>query len=259
MNTSNKSLDNLLTILELVSCHPQGIALADIVHETDIPKTTAYRILNTLKARNFVELDHTTEKYTIGIKTIEIGIKNMLTTDFVNLSIPFLRKLSDKIEETAFLAVYNNKEIVYLYKEEPENAIRTTSTLGSRRPAYCTGLGRAILAHLPEEEVEWNLTGGLKKYTPNTETEPSKIKKILEQVRENGYSYDNEEVEDGVSCLATPIFNHLGNVIAAISVAGPTLRIKEQKDEIIPILLETGKSISQRLGYFGQKIDCFQK
>jgi DNA-binding IclR family transcriptional regulator len=253
MNNGNSSLDNLLIILETISQHSEGITLTDIVRKTNIPKTSVHRILNTLKNREFIEINALTETYTVGIKTIELGIKNLMTTDVVEVSIPFLHELSTKTDETAFLAVYNDTEIVYLYKHEGNNAIRTTSTLGSRRPAYCTGLGRAILAHLPEEEIERNLQGELQKYTEKTKIDPVEIKKTLASIREHGYSQDNEEIEEGLTCLASPIFNHLGNVVAAISVAGPTQRMLLQKDAIIADLLRTAESISQRLGYFARE------
>lgn len=254
MSQGNTSLDYLLIILETISLHPKGITLTDIVRETDIPKTSVHRIVNTLKSREYIELNELNETYSIGLKTLEIGIKGLMNTDVVKASIPLLYQLSEKSGETTFLATYNHTEVIYLYKQEGTNAIGTTATLGSRRPAYCTGLGRAILAHSSSEEVERNLQGHLIKYTPKTVTDPSEIKQILKTARENGYSQDNEEIEEGLTCFAAPIFDHLGKAIAAVSVAGPTIRMLAEKDKIVTDLLRTTEKISQRLGYFGQKV-----
>lgn len=251
MSKGNSSLDNLLVILETISKYPNGIVFTDIVNKTSIPKTSVHRILNILKERDFVELNALNETYKIGLKALEIGIKGLMSTDIVKISISFLFDLSEKTRETTFLAVYHNTEIVYLYKQEGTNAIGTTANLGSRRPAYCTALGRSILANLPSKEVEETLQGNLIKYTPNTITDPVEIKKILENVHEKGYSQDSEEIEEGLTCFAAPIFNYTDGVVAAVSVAGPTVRMLANKDSIISDLLQTSESISKRLGYFG--------
>ncbi|MEK4149577.1 IclR family transcriptional regulator [Robertmurraya sp. FSL W8-0741] len=250
MNEKNSTLDNLLVVLETISLHPNGITLTEIVRQTNIPKTTVHRIVNTLKNHEFIEVNGLNESYTIGIKTLEIGIKGLMATDVAKASIPLLQELSEEVGETTFLAVYNNTEIIYLYKQEGTNAIGTTAKLGSRRPAYCTGLGRVILAHLPSKEVERNLKGNLKKYTSKTMTDPQEIKELLNEVRRKGYAQDNEEIEEGLTCFAAPIFDHLGNVIAAVSIAGPTQRMEINKESNISNLLQSAEKISQRLGYF---------
>lgn len=249
MEQQNSALDRALTILECISLYASGISLADIVKETGIPKSTTYRMLETLTERNYIELEEASERYTIGVKTLEIGIKGLRNLDLVEVSIPYLKELSNQTGETSFLGVYSNGEVVYLYKSEGTKAIQTTAQLGSSRPAYCTGLGKAILADMPIEEVDRILKGEVKQFTNKTITDRVRLYEELANVRLNKYAFDDEEIELGLSCFAVPIYNFTGNAIGAISVAGPSERVMNSKQEIITTLQDTGIQISRRLGF----------
>ncbi|ALC89206.1 transcriptional regulator [Bacillus sp. FJAT-18017] len=249
MEQNKSALDRALTILECISTYPSGISLSDIAKETGIPKTTAFRLIETLNERSYIELDEFSERYTIGVKTLEVGIKGLRNLDLVEVSIPYLREMSFNTGETSFLGVYNDGEIVYLYKSEGTKAIQTTAQLGTSRPAYCTGLGKAILADMPMEEVDRVLSKEMKKFTKNTITDRIEFYEELAKVRLTKIAVDDEEIEMGLTCFAVPIYNFTGNAIGAISVAGPTERIHKNKDHLLPVLKETGNQISRRLGF----------
>ncbi len=245
----NSGIDKTLSILEFISQNARGVSLADIVKSVGIPKTTAFRILEILLAREYVAWSQETEKYCIGLKTLEIGMSGLIGQDIVEISIPYLQELSATVGETSFLAVYNNGDVVYLYKAEGTQSILTTATLGSRRPAFCTALGKVILANLPIEESDRIFEKPLGKLTEKTVVDRIRLHEEFSDIRLNGYAIDDEGIEPGLYCLAAPIYNYTGGVVAAISISGPVKRVRENRQKIIDELQSIGGMISRRLGY----------
>lgn len=249
MKEKLNSIDKTLSFLEFISRNPKGVSLADIVKSVGIPKTTAFRILGALLAREYVSWDRDSEKYSIGLKTLEIGLSGLVGQNIVEISIPYMQELSSALGETSFLAVYNNGDVVYLYKVEGTKSMVTRCSLGSRRPAYCTGLGMAILAHLPAEEAERIFEKPLEKLTDKTIVDRIRLHEEFARVRLSGYAVDDEGIEHGLYCLAVPVFDYTGRVVAAISVSGPAKRMNENREKIVEELQSTGGSVSRRLGY----------
>lgn len=245
----NSGIDKTLSVLEFISQNARGVSLADVVKNVGIPKTTGFRILEILLARDYVTWSKDSEKYNIGIKALEIGISGLIGQDVVNVSIPYLQELSTSVGETSFLAVYNNGDVVYLYKAEGTSSIQTTARLGSRRPAYCTALGKVILASLPIEETDRIFEKKLTRFTEKTIIDRLRLYEEFATIRINGYSIDDEGVEYGLYCLAVPIYNYTGGVVAAISVSGPTKRLCDGREKVIEELKNVGNFISRRLGY----------
>lgn len=244
----SSNIDKVLTILEAISNHSAGISLADLAKNTTIAKTTIFRILETLKMREYVSFDQLTERYMLDIKSLELGIKGLMNVNLVEVAIPYLKKLSSKTNETCFLGVYNSGYVVYLYKSEGTLAIQTNAHLGSRMPVYCTGIGKALLAHQPQEEIDNLLKTPLTQRTDNTITDRVGLYEELANIRANGYAFDNEENEEGLTCVAKPIFNYTGQVIGAISVAGPTNRMQPKIDSVLEDLKDVCQRVSRRLG-----------
>lgn len=247
MNSSN--IDKVLTILEEISNHSDGISLAELVKQTDIPKTTAFRILETLKERQYVTLDAITERYILDLKSLELGMKGLMNVNLVEVAIPYLKKLSSKTSETCFLGVYNAGFVVYLYKSEGTLSIQTNAKLGARLPAFCTGIGKALLAFQPQEEIDRVLNEPLPRFTERTIVDRVVLYETLADIRLKGCSLDNEENEEGLTCVARPVFNYTGSVVGAISVAGPTHRMLRKIDEVSEELAQVCSLISRRLGH----------
>ena len=245
----NSSVDKTLSVLEAVAQNAKGLSLADIVKLIGIPKTTVFRILEILSAREYVMWNKENERYYIGIKALEIGLSGLIGQDIVDVSIPYLQELSMSAGETSFLAVYNNGDVVYLYKAEGNESIQTTARLGSRRPAYCTALGKVILANQPIEETDRIFDKKLSKLTEKTVVDRVKLYEEFANIRSNGFAVDDEGVEYGLYCLAVPIYNYTGAVIAAISVSGPIKRINEHREKVVEELKNVGATISRRLGF----------
>ena len=245
----NTGVDKTLNILEFVAQHGRPASLAEVAKGVGMPKTTAHRILEILAARDYVEWHADSEKFTLGLKALEIGVSGLTGLDIVDVAIPYLQELSASVGETSFLGVYNNGDIVYLYKAEGTGSIQTTARLGSRRPAYCTALGKVILANLPLEETDRVLEKKLIRFTGRTVVDRVKLYEEFAKARSSGYAIDDEGIEVGLYCLAVPIYNYTGSVVGAISISGPSTRMLEQWDRMIDALKGAGDMISRRLGY----------
>ena len=183
----NSSVDKTLNVLEAVAQNAKGLSLSDIVKGVGLPKTTAFRILEILSARDYVTWNKENERYYIGLKALEIGMSGLVGQDVVDVSIPYLQELSMSSGETSFLAVYNNGDVVYLYKAEGAGSIQTTAQLGSRRPAYCTALGKVILANLPIEETDRIFHKKLVRLTEKTVVDRVKLYEEFAKIRACGY------------------------------------------------------------------------
>ncbi|UOF90666.1 IclR family transcriptional regulator [Fodinisporobacter ferrooxydans] len=246
----NTAIDKTLSILEMVASTEEGIALAELAKRLDMPKSTVHRLMETLKSRDYVEYDPANEKYIVGLRAVEIGVSGLMNLESVDVAKPYLSDLALSTGETSFFAVYNNGEIVYLYKTEGTRSIRTTAQLGMRKPVHCTGLGKAILSSFSVEEVDKILNvKGMSKFTERTITSRREFHEELSRVRLNGYAVDREETEIGLTCFAVPIYNYTGRAIGGISIAGPNVRMFENQKAFVQKLKDAALHISRRLGF----------
>ncbi|MGY4691111.1 IclR family transcriptional regulator [Salibacterium sp. K-3] len=247
---TNSAVERALTILELISTKRSPIGIAEISQELGIAKSTTHRIMEALRVKGFIEQAEGKEKYQVGLKAIEVGVSSLTKWNLVDIIIPYLRQLALDLNETAFLAVYDKGDVVYLYKAEANQSVRTTAELGTRKPIHCTGLGKAIVSTFYIEEVDQVLTEkGMPQFTERTITDRQAYLEELSQVRHHGYAMDDEEAEAGLTCIAVPIFNYTGKAIAAISVAGPTERMFNKKETVVESLKNVNGYVSNRLGF----------
>lgn len=216
----NRSIDRSIKILELISQSPRGLTLAEIQKLLDMPKSSAFDIVQTLLASNMIAPHHFDPKrYVIGIKSFIIG--NSYESDLIKVSKPHLKILAEELGKTVFLGVEKDGEVIYLDKYEPKSTIITTAVLGTRNPAHCTALGKSILSTYSNEKVlEILKQKGMPAVTKYTITDVLEYLKELEKVRERGYSVDNREMEERMLCIASPIFDSTGHVVGAISASG---------------------------------------
>lgn len=246
---TTSAIDKAIAVLDVISNCAAGVTITEIIKATKLNKIIIKKILNTLLDREYVFLDEKSGKYTLGFKSLELGISSLVNVNIVDIAIPHVKSLSNTINETCFLGVYNSGNVVYLYKSEGNNAIHTSSNLGHMRPAYCTGLGRILLAHQSQDEIERILQSSLPQYTQKTITDSQQLNELLAKVRRENIAYDWEEVEEGLVCVASGIFNYSNEVVAALSIAGPSHRMHNQIEKCASLLKETTKLISKRLGY----------
>jgi DNA-binding IclR family transcriptional regulator len=241
----------VLRILEILHDSPGGLQLKDIAKQTAINKSTAYRFLAHLESEKYLFRDET-GAYVIGPKLARLGSINYEET-LRKIGRSMLQKLWTLTGETVNLAVLDGFEVIYLDVIESSHTFRLVTQAGARRPVYCTSLGKAMAAYLPEAELqELLISTKYQRFTPRTLVQPARLKRELLKVREQGFAVDNEEAVPGARCVAAPIFDSSGKVVAAISVSGPITRITEDK---MPSLAASVKKaagiVSTRLGYSG--------
>jgi len=248
---SIQSVKRALNILSILSRHPEGLGVTEIAGKLDVAKSTAFRLLFTLQEEGYVQKDQQTDQYRLGLRLLQLGNEVAKSLDLRRVAHPHLKKLVELTGETTHLAIYDKGEIVYIDKIESTATIRMYSQIGLRAPAHCTGLGKAILSCLPEEEIDRLIaTKGLRKYTENTLVTRETLLEALRKAREDGYAFDEEEHELGVRCAAAPIFNHEGKVVAGLSIAGPTTRLSKEKTRAFgPLVKQIALDVSRELGY----------
>ena len=246
-----KSVSRALDIIALVGMKKGGLGVTEIANQIDINKSSVFRTLSTLVQYGYIEQDSDTGKYKLGYKFLDISSKLLESIDLRTEAKPFLQELENKTNEVIHLVVYDQGEVVYIEKLEGNETLRTHSKVGKRAPMHCTSVGKAILAHLPEKDVLVIMERkGMPFHTAHTITEIEALLEELKQVRNRGYSLDLEENEYGITCIAAPVFDHLGNVVAAVSISGPTTRMTEERlNQLGTVMIETSQQLSSRLGH----------
>jgi DNA-binding IclR family transcriptional regulator len=221
-----------------------------VAQQLSLPLGSAHRILNDLAAECIIERTAGGE-WQLSYRLLEIVGVQLERVQLPRLARPVLEQLASDTRETTFLAVPSGDEIVYLDKVQTDMQLQLNVELGTRRPMHCTGLGKAILAFLPEAQQEQVLAGApLRQYTPNTITDPIVLRLELERTRQRGYSIDREEIIPGIHCIAVPILNHVGRPVGAISIAGTTPKSEgERLDAMVSRLMGAGEYVSRRLGF----------
>lgn len=244
------SVATSIRLLKAFSEEQVEIGISELARKLGVAKSTVHRLAVTLVADGMLEQNPETGKYRLGLSLFRLG---SLVRQRMNLSTearPLLRELREKVNETVHLAVLDGSEIMYVYNLESTQAIRMRSDVGVRKPAYCTAEGQAILAYQAPDLVEQVVRDGLAARTPQTVTDPQSLKKILEGVRSRGCAIEDEESEIGMRCIAAPVRNDLGEVVAAIGLAGPVSRLsKKALSTFVPHVIGTAMAISVRLGH----------
>ena len=253
----NKSAARTIDIIELFSKKGKPLTLTEISKTLEIPKTSAFDIIYTLLEKNILEYENEKFKtFQLGLRLFEITLLALGKTDLHRVARPHLDQLLEKTGETVYLAVENNGEVVYLDKAEGTFAVRFAAELGTRRPLYCTGLGKSILAaHTDAKVREIIKRNRLTPITENTITSYNELLEELEAIRERGYAIDNQECAKGIFCVAAPIYGTSDKPIAAISIATSASSMDAEKLQKWGVLIpETALIISRKLGFPKDKL-----
>ncbi|AET65905.1 transcriptional regulator [Desulfosporosinus orientis DSM 765] len=251
-----QTLERSLDVLEVLAHAEEPLGVTEIGNRISLHKSTVHRILQTLCHRGYVERKKDSERYQLGIKIIELGIRFFNDLEIRKVAAPILSDLVKVLDEVVHLVLPDDGEIVYIDRAESSQVVSMHSKVGRRAPMHCTAVGKALLSTLPEEEVRHILeVKGMTKYTPNTITDPEVLLEGLRKIRTSKISVETEENEIGIICLGTPIFDYSGRAIGAISVSGPASRITEKGIDWIGGELKTaGELVSAKLGF-----DFFKK
>jgi|GEM_PF-12846 len=254
---SVRSVERALDIIEVLAGErgkPKGVT--EIAQKLNLAKSTVHRLLDTLLEKGYVEQDSDSEKYRLGLKLVEIGNIVLNNLELRSQALPYLKRLMEKSGQTVHLAILDHGDVVYIDKVESTGAIKMASYIGLRGYVHSTALGKAIAAFMSEEQVKHILeTKGMPRLTPNTITSFPEFMVHLERIRQQGYAVDDIENEEAIRCIAAPIFNHSGKVVAAVSVSGMVLQITmDRVAELAQMVIECGEKISTRLGYISKKV-----
>jgi DNA-binding IclR family transcriptional regulator len=245
-----------MSILNALAVRQEESSLAELCATLNLHKSTVHRLMMVLEGHRLVSKNPETGRYRLGLKLFELGSKAIATLDLREHSRPYLTRLLQETQETVHLCILDFDEVVYLEKMEPERSVRMASRVGRRIAAYCTAVGKAVMAQLPEAELDEILEQTeLKAITPRTITSAEALKKEFKLIRERGYAVDDEEVEEGVRCVAAAVRDHSGRAIAAVSVSGPAFRMNESK---IPAVAEcvgrAANELSTELGHVLERV-----
>lgn len=245
-------LDRAVSVLKTLS-DGRPRTLTELSRELEINSSTTFRLLAALRSHNLVQLEDSTGQYRLGLACLELSKAYHIGDEIRQAALPEMEVLRDETKETVHLGVLDDMEIVYLEKLEGLHAIGLMSSrVGRRAPAYCTGLGKALMAYSPPGYIQDNLAHlDLKKFTDTTITNKKDFIDHLELVRARGYALDLGEHEYEVRCVAAPIFDQYGETVAAISVSGPRDRMDpiEKNNTLIERTLLAANNISAHLGY----------
>ena len=230
-NIKVKSLYKALILLDYFAGDKTEWGITELSKESGVLKTTVYNILSTYEAYGILEHDLKTNKYKLGYKILELSNQLYRNNDIRLMIRPIMEELEKETGENIYLAKLYQNEVIYLEALFSMGGISGRNIVGIKAPAYCTGIGKAQLAFQPEEVIDDIIAEGLTPYTDTTITNGEELKKELELIRKRGYAVDNMEHEYGVRCVAAPIYDYEGNVIAACSISGPSLRFTKEKEE----------------------------
>lgn len=251
-SSSVQSIERAFIILEaLALSNGEGKGITELSKITKLSKSTVHRIVNTLCQMEYIHKEISSDKYCLGLRLTYLGNAALNRIKLIDVAKGDLINLSDNTNMTVHLAVIIDHEIVYVDKANSNQSIQTASRIGQRSYLHSTGLGKAICAYLPKEEVLIHLKAmGMPQRTKNTITNKEVFLKDLQKIKERGYSIDNEENEKYIRCVAAPIYDMSGKVIAAISLSGLVVHFSEDRiNELATLVKETANHISHNMGY----------
>lgn len=226
-----RALDRALDILDLIASS-SGLTLSEIGQRLDMAPSTVHRVLVTLAARGVAETDPATQAWHVGPTAFRHGSAFMRRSGLVERARPLLRRLMEQTGETANLGILNGDAVLFLSQAETHETIRAFFPPGTRSALHASGIGKALLAHIPATDLRLMLQQmDLHRFTDHTLADPQALQRDLARIRERGYSLDNEERTPGMRCIAAPIFDLSGEAAAGISVSGPSLRMSDARLE----------------------------
>lgn len=246
------SLSRGLSLLSALAESPTPLNLTELSRVLRLRTSTVQRMTYTLKQLGYLDRDEDTKKFRTGPKTLSMGLSVIRNLNLRKVAFPYLEKTSKEIGETVNLAILDGTEIVYVERIKTQQILNINLEIGSRLPAFCTSMGKAMLAYLPEDRLEELLNRtNLIPLTSNTITHREAIRKELERVGRRGFATNNEELAIGLRSVAAPVRNFRGEVIAAVNIAVPSIRVSQKKLETVLArrAMETAHQISSSLGY----------
>ncbi len=240
-----QSLARGLKILDLLGQSQNGSSITEVADYLGIDKGSASRLVSTLAQYGYVEKDDITRRYHVGPQVVSLSRSVLTRLPMREAAKPYLRQMMERTGECAHLAVPAQGKVLYIDQVESPVTLRVNAQVGTMNPLHCTALGKVLLAY-GEQDIPTDLAP----FTPNTITNPEMLRSHLEEIRQQGFSIDNEEFDIGVRCIAVPVIDFRGKAVGAIGISGPTTRMTtERMPELTAIIVEIGKSLSERMAF----------
>ena len=248
----NTSLAKALRVCELFNGERSELSLSEMARAMGSRPGRIYPIVHTLLEFGYLERDPDTKRFRLGLKFLAIASQILSSLDIREKAKPVLRDLARNLSVNAHLAVLYEDGVLYLDREEAAPSVVLPSVIGRLVPAHCTALGKVLLAYNPEETARVMESSELPKLTPHTISDPEALKVELARVREAGYALDDEEFHEGNFCVAAPVRNYRGTVVAAISASLAKSRLDhEPKEKFVQAVVAGADTISRAMGYDG--------
>ncbi len=244
-----QSLDRGLRILAVVAA-ADGLSLSEVAARSGIAASTAYRMLTTLETHGMVEFEKTEQLWSVGVAAYRTGAAFLRRRKLADRARIVMQELMEKSGETANLGLAEDDCVVFVSQVETHQAIRAFFRPGTRSPFHASGIGKAVLAHLPAERVTAIIRGtGLEVFTSKTLPDAPALSRDLADIRRRGWSVDDEERFPGMRCVASAIFNEFGEPIGGISVSGPTVRVTPQRvAQLGPLVRDAAAAVTDMIG-----------
>ncbi|MGW7078209.1 IclR family transcriptional regulator [Streptomyces sp. NPDC054866] len=243
-----------LDILELFLEGDVTLSAPEVTRRLQLPRTTVHELLTTLAARSYlVQIPDQTGRYRLGVRAYQLGSRYAEQLDLAAEGQQVAREVAETCDETVHVAVLEDTDVIYIAKVDSTHAVRMVSAAGRKLPAHCTSVGKMLLASLPPTELETRLAGReLVAMTQNSITEPEALLSALADIRERGVAAEHRESNPDVSCVAAPVRDSAGHVVAALSISVPMIRWSEQREQELAELAAKGAGdLSERLGHRG--------
>lgn len=247
-----QSVERAITVMEFLS-HQGWSGVTEVANEIGIHKSTAYRLLATLKDRGMVEQDSSTEKYRLGFGVVLLASTVTADLDVVRYAKPVCERLSEETEETVTLTALEGDQAVVIHQTLPTSSMMNVDWSGWHTPLHTTAAGKVLLAHLPEHQRQTILKRPLESFTEHTVISPEILREQMSGIRDAGYGYTIEELEVGMNAAGAPIHTADGEVVAAVGVSGPAFRLPADSIHALgEQVVKAAEDISQRLGFYGE-------
>ncbi|MGR3635860.1 MAG: IclR family transcriptional regulator [Shimia sp.] len=241
--TVGKALD----VLDQVAAYERPVRFGELQDNSAYPKATLYRFLQTLTNQGMLSYDADRQTYALGMRLVRLAHAAWTTSSLAPIARPHLDALSAEIGETVHLAQLDASQVLYVDKRNARQPVEMYSQAGKVGPAYCTGVGKAMMAFLGEAELDRAIQQqSFHRFTPTTLASEAELRAELANIRERGYGFDREEHEPGIVCVAVPILTKNGRPLGALSVTGPTSRTSlEQLEDWAPRVIDTATRIGR--------------
>ncbi|WGW01389.1 DNA-binding transcriptional regulator KdgR [Vibrio sp. YMD68] len=252
-STQPEAVSSVLKVFSILDAlgEQKEIGVSELSQRLMMSKATTYRFLQTMKTLGYVSQDGEADKYSLTLKLFELGAKSLEYVDLIALADKEMRAISEETNEALHLGALDENAIIYIHKIDSGYNLRMQSRIGRRNPLYSTAIGKVLLADRDEDVVRQTLSNvEFIKHTDKTLENTDQLLSELKVVKEQHYAEDNEEQEPGLRCIAAPIYDRFGTVIAGVSISFPTIRFDEKRmSYYVGLLHKAGENISEKLGY----------